>query len=216
MPMELIKWIIFSIQNLNKIWNIFNFSCFILIIVLSYFKSYWGPSLGWEQLSYYMLHQITSQSYATHLKQWQTCSPSLSPSFSPSCLLISTLSSGPEDLIQLRNTGAETPHDNSRIWFWHHINDTWLSKHSELYMWWKVNIQYSGGQVNSMYIIIKQLARHEPHEDRDEWRSLMTAEESSSWSYWRPEWQVESLGFPTLPARLHKPRSYYKIIPYWS
>lgn len=29
----------------------------------------------------------------------------------------------------------------------------------------------------------KQLARHEPHEDRDEWRSLMTAEESSSWSY---------------------------------
>jgi len=75
-----------------------------------------GPLVE-KKVSTTMLHQITSQSYATHLNQWQTCSPSLSPSFSPSCLLISTRSSGPEDLIQLRNTGAETPHDSSRIWF---------------------------------------------------------------------------------------------------
>lgn len=189
------------------------------MVALSYFKSSWGSLAGpglWLRTNDLQPRSIKSLLGRMQHILTSTCSPSLSPSFSPSCLLISTLSSGPVDLdlVQLRNTGVETPHDSSRIWFWHYISDTWLLKHSELYIWWNINIQYTGGL--ELACIIKQLSRHEPHEDRDEWLSLMTAEESSSWSYWRPEWQVESLGFPTLHAKLQKPRSYYKIIPYWS
>ncbi len=195
---------------------------FILMIffclVLNLFK------YSWEERRY---SEETKELVSTDFNwlQWQTCSPSLSPSFSPSCLLISTLSSGPEDLdlTQLRKTGAETPHDSSRIWFWYHISVAWFKAFSTLHLMednhtvrWQTSNWHAYG--------IKQLtlAVYKPHEDRDERRSLMTAEESSSWSYWRLAWQVESLGFPTFPPMLQKPRFYYKLsfismnLWYWS